>query len=148
MAHPEYILWALVLFGVLPLAPINRVAALVVAARLATQGAYDFGWPEAQSQTLIYGVCAIIALHNARLFTCFLAAALFVPLAVASAWQLQDAYHGWWAVFWLAVAQCVALVVNGEWRKAVRHWLDASDPDKDDVLYRLIAFARRAWTHA
>lgn len=146
---PVYIYWALILVGVLPLSPINRVAAVVVAARLATQGAYDMGLPEAVSQTAVFGACAILALHNARLFTCFLAAALFVPMAVAAAWQLSDPYHGWWTVYWLAVAQAVTLIVNGEWRKAVRHWLRASDPEHPDVLARIVALARRVvWRHA
>lgn len=146
--HPEYLYWALILFGVLPLAPINRVAAVVVAARLATQGAYDLGTPEPQTQIVIFGACLMLALHNARLWTCLLASTLFLPMAVAAAWQLVAPYEAWWAVYWIAVFQAVVLICNGEWRKAIRHWLDVPDPEKPDLIHRLVAFCRRKWLYA
>ncbi len=145
---PIYAYWALVMFGVLPLAPINRVAALVVAARLGTQAAYDMGYNEPISQMVIFAMCGMVAMHQARLFTCFVSAALFVPLSVAAAYQIDEPFLAGWAVYGLSVAQAIILIASGEWRKAVRHWLKASDPNGSDVLAKLIAFVRRARAYA
>ena len=144
--HPEYLYWALILVGVLPLAPINRVAAIVVAARISTQIAYDAALPEIPSQIVVFAVAGVLALHNARAFNCFLSAALFIPLAVCAAWQYVNSYEGWWAVFWCAVAQAAILIASGEWKRAVRHWLRSSCPDRPDVFTRIAhAFARRLY---
>lgn len=145
-SHPEYLYWALLLIGVFPLAPINRVAAIVIAARITTQIAFDAGLPEFKTQMVVFAVAGVIALHNTRLFTCFLSAALFFPLAVCAAWQYVDPYEGWWAVFWCAVAQALVLAASGEWKKAVRHWLRSSCPDQPDIFTRIAhAFARRRY---
>lgn len=150
---PIYFYWGLVLLGVLPLAPINRVAAIVVAARLGTQAAYDMGFnlPVSQSiffnepvsQVAIFGAAAIVAMHNARLTTCFFAAALFVPLSIAAAYQIDAPTTAGWIVYGLSVLQALILIASGEWRKAIRHWMEATDPDKPDLIHKLVAFARR-----
>lgn len=141
---PVYFYWALILFGVLPLAPINRVAAIVVAARVACQVTYDAGFPEPETQTVIFGAAAILSMHNARLTTCFLSAALFVPMAIASAWQVAEPVTAFWWVYWLGVAQAVILLISGEWRKAIRHWLDASRAEPPEWVDKMVAWARRA----
>ncbi|MBI0474210.1 hypothetical protein D9601_02370 [Sphingomonas sp. MA1305] len=145
---PIYFFWALVMIGVLPLAPINRVAALVVAARLLTQAAYGMGYNEPISQMVIFGVCGMLAMHNARRMTCFFSAALFVPLSIAAAFQIDHPTAAGWTVYGLAVLQAVVLIASEEWRKAIRHWLEATDPSKPDALAKLIAFTRRVRAYA
>jgi len=115
---PDQIIWALMLFGVLPSSFVNRSAAVV----LITFGLGYVGWriglPEPQTQLALYvGALAVGVWFRASLAQ-DVALAMFLPLAAAMvAWlagYVTD-LEAWNAAFWLTLMQIAAVPFGNDW---------------------------------
>lgn len=116
---PDQIIWALMLFGVLPSSFVNRSAAVV----LITFGLGYVGWriglPEPHTQLALYvGALAVGVWFRASLAQ-DVALAMFLPLAAAMvAWlagYVTD-IEAWNAAFWLTLMQIAAVPFGNDWR--------------------------------
>lgn len=123
MSHPEFIYWALVALLALPSSLFSRVAAVVVLVRLLSQIAWQAGLPEPETQIVIYGIAFFVSLAVADKFASFLSAAIFFPLAVSATYEVSGGLsdvQAYWAIYWLAVAQTLALPFGVEWMPVFR----------------------------
>jgi hypothetical protein len=137
MQHPEYLYWAAVILIAGPSLLVNRVAAVIVSQRIVTQYLWYRGWPEPPTQGIVFAAALIVALavsgHNSgRLVT----ALFFLPMSVAALCQFIDPIFGWWAVFWLAVLQVLALPFGNDWAAVRARW-----PRKTSIIDQVLRFA-------
>ena len=142
MQHPEYLYYAAIVFVAWPSSPINRVAAVVVGVWGLGQILYWLGWPEPQTQTVIYSVALLLAVLSSRTTACMMSAMLFLPLAVVSGLNginALDPLHAWWLIFVMAMLQTFLLPFGNDWATARDAWRAFKD---DDLIDRIL---RRAW---
>ena len=97
----------------------NEVAGVVFAVWSVGQVTYQIGFPEPQTQVLIYAAGFVVAARFARTSVCFFAAMMFFPLALASlshaAGWIEPA-AAWWSIYWIAMTQVVSLPFCVDWR--------------------------------
>lgn len=128
--------WLLVIIVAVPSAPFNRVAAVVVAARIINQTTWALV-PAAEpfAQAVVFGAAAVVAAWQWRTIPCLASSALFLPMSVASAaWAAGgiDPSVAWWLIVACGIVQIVILPLGNDWRaikdgrEAIRDmsWLD------------------------
>lgn len=123
MARPELIYYAAMFLVALPVAWIakSKVAALVFAVWAVGQALWLIGFPEPQTQLVIYaaafGTCWRWrdGLSLAGLFS----AILFLPLTLVCLAEIggtMSPYEAWWTIYWIAMTQVAALPFVRDWR--------------------------------
>lgn len=118
MNHPEWIYWALVACLALPSSAFSRVAMVVVFVRMICQIAYGLGIQGPETLMVIYGFAFLVSLRVADKFASFISAAIFLPLAVTAIYEISGGLspvESWWAIYWLAIVQTLALPFGVEW---------------------------------
>ena len=115
---PDKIIWALMLFGVLPSSFVNRSAAVVLFAFLLGYLAWRLGLPEPETQLAIYVGAIGIGIGFRGSLAHDVALAMFLPLAVAMiAWLMgwMTDVEAWNSAFWLTLMQIVAVPFGNDW---------------------------------
>lgn len=118
----------------------NEVAGIVFAVWGVGQVTYQIGFPEPQTQVVIYATAFLVAGRVARTSVCFFAAVLFFPLALASfshAVGWIEPAAAWWSIYWIAMTQVVAIPFCVDWRR-VRATRPAKTNNGSDSMLRAI----------
>lgn len=139
--HPEYLYFAMMFLVALPVAWFMRstVALVVFATWAVGQVTYLLGFPEPETQVVIYAIAGALAWKAARNTASNFTAVMFVPLALISAADALGSmapYEAWWSIFWIAMTQAAALPFSGDWRTAW-HRFKAGKEGAGDVLSRV-----------
>lgn len=116
---PDQIIWALMLFCVLPSSFVNRSAAVVLLAFLLGYLGWKAGLPEPQTQLALYAGAFVIGFLKRPTLAQDVALAMFLPLAGTTvAWLvgwLSDV-EAWDAALWLTLMQIAAVPFGNDWR--------------------------------
>lgn len=125
MEHPEYLYYAAMFLIALPVAWFgkNEVAGIVFGTWAVGQTTFLLGFPEPETQIVIYLVALALALKVARSSVCFFAAILFFPLALACVSELagwMTPLQAWWSIYWVAMTQALALPACLDWPAVYR----------------------------
>lgn len=126
MDRPQLIYWLLVGTVALPLAVLGRerVAAAVFGVLLAAMVLIGLlGLPVFGTYAVLHAAGFAWSRRWARGVNAHAVGSLFVVLALLDLWgAAYDPARAWWAVFWVAIAQCLLLPFIADWariRKAV-----------------------------
>lgn len=132
MTHPEYLYYAGVTFVALPLVPFNQLASLVVAAwvpgLIVARAGGDARPVALVCALLALATCVAIARRRPEHFSVPAAGivACFAGIG-AAALALFLSYLGWWADYWIALAQ-LALLPFAMWRRPAKLFADNAVP--------------------
>lgn len=121
--------WLMIALVALPLAPFNRVAAVIVAARLVNQTMWMVvpDW-EPVAQAIVFAIAGVVAVYHWRTAPCLASAVLFLPMAAASgAWASGgiDPGDAWWIIVSCGITQLVIVPFGNDWH-AIREGVDAA----------------------
>lgn len=120
--------WFMIALVAVPSAPFNRVAAVIVAARIVNQAMWTVvpEW-EPTAQAFVFGIAGIAAVYNWRTAPCLAAAVLFLPMAVASGAWAAGVIHpadGWSVILGCGILQLLIVPFGNDW-PAIREGVDA-----------------------
>lgn len=116
-----HLYWLMIGLVAVPLSPFNRVAAVIVAARVVNQVGY-WALPEHEAwiQTAVFAAAAFAALIRSETFENMITAVIFIPAGTASLYWASgalDLASAWWIVIGCGFLQLILLPACTDWQR-------------------------------